>query len=417
MGLRVGARNDEPEVASLNLLALDCNRKGRSALALPLLLCLSQDEAANPYRFRITNIRVYSFEEAIYHCYHYWKESIDDFLSEEFIDWIKKDLRLDYLATRVQALKKLDSLTERLTGFLSLTDYLSRQELVGLRRQLRDWETRLEWERLKERGDNLMTLNHPDKAYSFYKKALTLEENPRLLNNAALSLLQLDRPAEAASLLEKALSGRQGSRHIALNLAEAYIYAHQFEKAEELLLNLGQRESSAHMDYLHGELEFQKGNAIAAADYMKKAVAWEADDHYIYRLADVYMQLKQWDKALDALERSKNRGLNFLIKQGEILASEGKLNEAVACMENGLEKDPKCIELWIGLASYLRMSGQPGRAYEAVNNALNIDPENQRALLEQAKTEKIQGNEKQHHKLIQDILQRFKDRYREVTTH
>ena len=129
-----------------------------------MLLCTSQ-KLSSFYIFKYTNIKVYSLEEALYHCYHYWKESLDDFISQDFVDWVKDDLQMSFIASRIKEIIHYDSLSERLIKFLCIIDYFNEREILEIRGRLSEWEKRLEWEKLKDRGDYFNNMNQPAKAY------------------------------------------------------------------------------------------------------------------------------------------------------------------------------------------------------------------------------------------------------------
>jgi ABC-type maltose transport system permease subunit len=113
-----------------------------------LILSLSQAEAAKPYKFKATNISVFSFEEAQFHCLHYWKQSVEDFTCEEFIDWVKNTLKLSFISSKLVEISRIHSFSERLTRFLSLSDYLDYGDVEPLIAELTAWESRKDWEKL-----------------------------------------------------------------------------------------------------------------------------------------------------------------------------------------------------------------------------------------------------------------------------
>lgn len=379
-----------------------------------LLLCLSQDDAAESYQFKITNIKVYFFEEALYHCRHYWKESIDDFLSEEFIDWVRTGLKLKFLASQIQELTTLSSFSVKLIRFLSLTDYFDKADLDGLANELTDWEKRMEWERLKERGDSLMRLNEPSKAFVLYKKALDYAENANLLNNAALALMRLERPNDASVLLEKAYALKPDDAQIRLNLAEARIYDQRFEKALTLLKTAEEEHGpNAHIFYLHGELNLEAGNIRYSIDYFEKAYAIDPSDFYLYRLTDVYVKLRFYEKALENLNKAKIKNGDFFLKQAEVYVAAANVPTAIRCIEKALMLSSNQAELWIRLAMYHRLDYDLNRAYGAILKALNLAPTNDQARLELARIKKAQGKTKEYQKILTAILQGFKKKYRE----
>ena len=94
-----------------------------------LHLCITQEEVTIPYKFKITNISVYSLEEAAYHCYHYWRQCYDEFLSDDFLDWVRNVLGLNFIASKISQLADVSSICDRATSFLSILGYFDHTEI------------------------------------------------------------------------------------------------------------------------------------------------------------------------------------------------------------------------------------------------------------------------------------------------
>ena len=83
-------------------------------MASSLLLAVSQEENDVFYQFKMTNVKVFSFEEALYHVYHNWKQTVDDFCCDEFIRWTNNALRLSFIASKIKTIAETESFSERL---------------------------------------------------------------------------------------------------------------------------------------------------------------------------------------------------------------------------------------------------------------------------------------------------------------
>lgn len=379
-----------------------------------LLLCVSQSEVMLPYKFQMTNISVYSFEEALYHCYHYWKQSIDDIVSEDFCDWIGEGLKLSFLASRIREISRIQNLTIRFVSFLTLTDYFDRQQLDSLSVQISEWEQRLEWEKLKERGDYLMRRGEPEAALGFYIKALNLGENIGLLNNASIALMQLECFDEAIVYLRKAHGLDKADISVIENLAEAYIYNLDFDNAI-LMLNIAEKMNpkSASVCYLQGEMFFETGNYDAAIECFNTAIDIENTDHYVYRLADAYVRQRQYDAALSALERTVLKDKNYLVKIAEIQYKSNNTPAAIKTIKQAISANRDDVNLWTLLAYYHRLDYDLLNAGNAIIRAVALAPDNERAKLENARIKKAQGKIKDYQVILREILSGIKRRYRE----
>ena len=384
-----------------------------------LLLCISQDEIDTPYQFKITGLHVYSFEEAIYHCYHYWKQSIDDFMSEEFLEWIRDVLGLSFLASRINSLSKLANFSDRLVGFLSTIDYFDEVRLTALKTQLIEWEARLEWERLKERADYLIQKNDHQRAYTLYRQALEYGENAEILNNLAVTLMKLEHYGQAESYFERALAMRVSENshdnlQLLLNLAEAAIYNHNFVRAEQCLREAESiKPNAADLLYLNGELSVETDNIRHSIEFFEKALGMEYAPHYIYRIAETYVRLRKYDQALEALTKIKEQDVEFLVHQASIYAAANNMPAAVKCIERALLTEHESVILWTLMARYHRMDYDLILADAAITRALALDPESDNAQLENARIKKAQGKTKDYQVALHSILGGFKQKYRD----
>jgi len=380
---------------------------------LKLFLALNQECASVPYIFKATGVNVYSLEEALYHCYNYWKQSADDFTSAEFIHWVSAELGLAYIASKIKALISIESFTERFASFLRLTDFFDDFQMEEIKSGLREWENALEWERLKERADTLNKGGLAYKAYPLYKRALSYGENSALLNNMAICMLKLQRYEEAYDCLERAYALEPSNTNILINFAEAAVISHSFNKAASLLEKLSDIKNTGEVYCLRGELNYEMGDIRNAAACFEKAASVSSDPHYLYRLSDMYIKLRMYDEALAVLEDAGDGDTGFLSKRAEVYAAAGHIPAAIKCIEKALLVSKADADLWISLALYHRLNYASAKAQAAIVTALNIDPYNEKALLENARIYKTLGKTKDYQEILKDILCSFKKKYRE----
>lgn len=378
-----------------------------------LILSLTPEEASKPYKFKATAINVYSFEEALYHCLRYWKQSIDDFLSEEFTDWVRETLALSFLASKIRELEKLPSFGERLTRFLSLTDYVDDSEIEALGGELAAWESRKEWEKLKERGDDLMNGGEPEKALALYRKALSYGDDPALYNNAAMSLMKQGDYGRAVEYLRKAVDLDPQNVTVILHLAEAHILDGGFEAAAKLLNRAEAFGENPDVYFFRGEIQERSGNTLQSVAFFEKAIAMEPNPHYIYRLADVFVKLRLFERAVTLMETVGDKDKFYLKKLAELHVANNNVPAAIKCMEKALLHSHKSADLWTRLAAYHRMDYDLNKAYSAITTALNIEPDNPRINLEYARIRKAQGRIKDYQLVLNNVLNSLKRKYRE----
>ncbi|MCL2352929.1 MAG: tetratricopeptide repeat protein [Firmicutes bacterium] len=396
--------------------------------ALTLIPCVSERENNIAYQFRLTGQRVFSLEEALFYVFHNWRQCVDDFCGEEFEAWVRDALGLPYHASRIKRLAGAGSFSERLIGFLQILDYFGSGELSALNGELGDWEKRLEWEKLKERGDYAMSAGEPAMAAALYRRALFCRRDPRLLNNIGVAMMELELFPEALAYLEEAVkqlldgdveaeagAAPGGTRvRMLVNYAEAAVYAHSFGAAESCLKDLSGIAERHVIEYLYGELEFEAGKPATAAERFETAIALKPERRYIYRLAEVCAKLRSYGRAEDALFMIPEQDAGFYMKLAEINAAEDDPAAAAKATERAIEAGPPGAELWTRLAAYRRLDRDAEGAQSAIEKALAADPENDRARLEQARIRKAAGRTKEYQQILRGMLREFKEKYRET---
>ncbi|MCL2501476.1 MAG: tetratricopeptide repeat protein [Defluviitaleaceae bacterium] len=380
-----------------------------------LQFCVSQQSDAPPFAFKATGIRVYSFEEALYHVYRYWRESVDDFLSDGMVTWVT-DLGLTYIAARMKDLAKVDSFAERMTGFLRLAEYFNEKEIADLRVNLTRWETRREWEQLKDRGDYFLSRGEPGKALPLYRRALQYDENVPLLNNLAVAFMRLSAYTEAVRHLARARVLEPDNIALTLHYAEAAILCGEYGKGEKAL-NQASPHDAAHAEgdipYLYGLMAYEKQDYPAALARFEEAMKQNAAvPLYAYKMADTYLKMRQFDKALDALKRVDKPDEEYFTRQAEIYAVYGNIPAAIKAIQQALMGGDS-VNLWVRLAAYYRKDYDLERANGAIVRALSLDASNDMARLENARIKKGLGRMREYQAGLADVLRGFKQRYRQ----
>jgi len=369
-----------------------------------LQLCISQSVSTTPYTFKGTGIRVYTLEEALYHTYHYWRESVEEFLCDEIMTWVS-DLGHYHLLSRLTEIKTQDPLSRRMLAFLSIIEYFNPAELAKLKSELTLWEHRLEWEKLKDRADHLVSQGEPIKALPLYRRALMYEQNAALLNNIAIANMKLANFKEAVVLLEKARKLQPNNMNITLHYIEAAILSEDYESAKATLDEVESQDTKLSLDTkvlsLRGLLAYHQKNYTTALDYFTKA----GDTNMI---SDTYQQMRQYDDALAALGPSDHS------QKAEIYASYGQhhIPQAISHLKQAIaQAPPGDALLWTKLAKYYRKNHDWQRANEAISHALPT--RNPIILLENARIKKGLGRMRDYQAGLSNVLLALKERYRE----
>jgi len=379
-----------------------------------LQFCVSQQINETPFTFKSTNIHVYSLEEALYHVFHYWRESVDDFISDEMITWVS-ELGLSYIASKMKELTREEYFTKRLLDFLQLTEYFSTHELDALHSTLKAWEARREWEKLKERADFLVRKGEPAKGLPLYKRALQFEENAGLLNNMAVACMQISASKEALNYLTRALALAPKDLNIHLHYIEAAILSKHYEKAEKALEEASNLTSShADIPFFYGLMAYGQKNYIQALHYYEQAITLNpSEPYYIYKIADVHKTMRQYEKALQTLSTIKNPSSGCYVKEAEIHSAAGDIPAALGCIRKAASADgARNANLLAKLAEYYRNDHDWPQAESAISKAVEIAPDNDSVRLENARIKKGLGRTREYQAELTAILKSFKERYR-----
>ena len=389
---------------------------------MELLFCTSQQANEHPYRFPGTGIQVYSFEEVMYHVYHYWKQSVDDVTSPNLGAWVHDTLGLSRIAVKIKEITKIEPFSERMLAFLKIIPYFNNYEIEAIRPHFERWEKRLEWETYKERADDLVNRGEPGKAISLYRRALQYEENIPVLNNLSVAYMQLDNPDEACRCLKRALAiskskeNEKSNWELLLHYGEALIAAKHFEEALhtiELAAQTAPKSADPDILYLKGELAAMTGKSDEAISFLEQAIALSPEEQYVFRLSDVYATRRQFEKALEILAKSK-QSLPCLMKTAELHNKADNLPAAISAIRKAIEIKSGFVELWVRLARYNRLNYDLVSAEEAITKAMSLDSGNERVRLELARIQKNMGQTRAYQQLLKGILSEFKGRYRDL---
>ena len=382
-------------------------------MAAELLMCISQEEITKPYKFKV-GIDIFSFEEALYYIYHNWKETYDDFTSDDFLEWVTTTLGQAKLSSEIKELENIDNLGDRIVKFLSITDYFDSAQLLKLRSEVSLWEKQSEWEKLKSTGDRLMQQKKPDLAYSHYEKALAYEKNAILYNNIGMAFMEMEMYGKAVANLKRAHDMDKDNTQIIINLAEAYIYREDFEQAFKFLKKAEEDNENSDVYYLYARLCIENNNLTNAIDYLNKAISLKQENSYLYKLSEIYVRMRKYQDAIKTLSMITNRDSEFYIKKASAYGLYGDYSASIKCMKEALtfSEGKKNSDVWLNLAKYHRLNYENENAERAINESLKLNPKNEVAKLEQAKIKKSQGNIKEYQKSLNSILKDFKIKYR-----
>lgn len=380
-----------------------------------LILSSIQKLPEKAFKFESTGINVYSLEEALYHCYIYWKESFNDFLSDEFILWVKDELLLSKEAAKIKAIRQCKSVTERITKFLSVIYYFDQNQIEKIKNDISLWENRKQWEKFKEQGDSLVNIGDFEQAVLIYKKALYYDEkNVFVLNNIGISYMKLGKYSKAIESFSNALDFDVKNIQIIFNLAEAYIFNMEFDNAEKYIKIAEQYGADYSLIYyFYGEIYLGQKQYKDAINYFEKSLKLSKDRDTVIKLSDTYVKLRQFSDAVNVFNGFVEN-TEILVKKSEIYVMENNIPASIRCIERALLYEKDNIKLWVMLAKYYRLNYDFKKADAAICKAINISKGNLYAKLEFAKIQKAEGKLKDYQNALREILYEFKQKYRKI---
>lgn len=374
------------------------------------LILSSENFSEKPYIFSLTNIKVYSIEEALWHIFNYLRESLEIFEDNAFFEWLRDGLGLT---------KELDILNnanikdndEKLIDFLSQFEYLNKDEIEDIKKRLYSFANIGNFEKQKEIGDKLYKAKKYQQAVDAYSKALEMDLSKEYIikNNIGLCCMQCGDYESAVAFFEQAYEKNNNSV-IMLNLAEGYILCSYTEKAEELL-SLYKGEDLFRVTYLKGMIALGKGEYNNSVEILKSAVDIKEDVSLILKISDIFIKQRRFDDAVNFLNEYNIIDAEIYIRLSEIYCAQRNYSAAIKITQRGLIHFRDSIELWIMLAKCYRLDLDFVKADGAVCKALSLNNDSEEANLELARLRKSQGKTSLYQSSINNCLNIIKNKY------
>lgn len=188
-----------------------------------------------------------------------------------------------------------------------------------------------------------LQLNQPDKALESFKQSINLIykfEAAEAMLNLLFDTGATDQWADLAEFLS--IKQPEVARFQVLK-ANALMHKNNFDASEKLLNELQQKHPNNHEVFIAlGELRLSQTRIFEARDFYEKAYQI-APASSAFFLADAYMHLNMLPEAEKFFTEAVNgqpRNVIYLLSQGNALASQQKLREAISSWQKILELDP-----------------------------------------------------------------------------
>lgn len=180
-----------------------------------LLLCSSK-RSREPFYLPETDTAIYSIEELCYYLYHQICLLEEDFFTDELLAFLHDELSMEFLAGRLDAMKKTGSnLYDLVMAVLLSANYYSSAELETLKEKLQLFRTLKQEERIRLTADNWLRERKYKKALEQYGILEKIKESgkskmddafwSKVYYNEGVLYMKLLFYKEACSYFEKAL--------------------------------------------------------------------------------------------------------------------------------------------------------------------------------------------------------------------
>lgn len=380
-----------------------------------LILSISPESISRPYYFDSTHRKIYSLEELMYHCYYYWKQSIDDFLAGKIEIWIKEELKLPYLASRIEKIKDREhTITTQYAAFLDVIDYFEIDEINSITKEVYSWENMDQWQKLKEKGDIALENEQYTQAVKHYLEAIDINDNVTILNNLGVAYMKQERFDDALMCLQKAHFKEPYNEDIVVNTAQVLMLQGNYETAKAQLKKFDFASKGWKAYKLYGEISYIQQDYENALIYFKKAIDLGDDFTSNIRIADIYSVLGEYKGAVNAIEAIKDKDNDqYYYNYARINYKFGKVRDAITQAEQAVEINRKNLDAWILLVKLYKKIKDIPQAERALLKVFELDPDNDEAKLEYATLKKSKGLIKDYQEVLKGMLNKWKQRYRE----
>lgn len=380
-----------------------------------LILSVSPESISRPYYFDSTHRKIYSLEELMYHCYYYWKQSIDDFLAGKIEIWIKEELKLPYLASRIEKIKDREhTITAQYSAFLDVIDYFEIDEINSITKEVYSWENMDQWQKLKEKGDIALENEQYTQAVKYYLEAIDINDNVTILNNLGVAYMKQEKFEDALMCLQKAHFKEPYNEDIVVNTAQVLMLQGDYETAKAQLKKFDFASKGWKAYKLYGEISYIQQDYENALIYFKKAIDLGDDFTSNIRIADIYSVLGEYKGAINAIEAIKDKDNDqYYYNYARINYKFGKVRDAIIQAEQAVEINRKNLDAWILLVKLYKKIKDIPQAERALLKVFELDPDNDEAKLEYATLKKSKGLIKDYQEVLKGMLNKWKQRYRE----
>ncbi len=219
-------------------------------------------------------------------------------------------------------------------------------------------------------------------------EGLSLEDSQKVQDLVWEAHFQLEggNPKKAISLYEQALEIAPNSSFVLMRLGQVLLDTGQVQKAHEIAQRAAAAEpEDAEIQGLLSETYASTGDFESALRAAQEEIRINPNSVQGYlHIAGFAAQLQRADLVIEALQKltyldSRNAG-KYRYQQATILASQGRVDEAVELYRELLQQFPDNGDVWVSMAELLEATGRVDDALETYRQALEANLDARQAM-------------------------------------
>ncbi len=367
------------------------------------------------YTFILTKITVYSFEEFLYHIFHYPK-SFYDFNSIVFKSFIRENL-LNIDEEIVNIVEKSGNPFDKMINIILKYSHLyDSKDLINFQERISDYSKKNQVELQKEVGEDLLENGEYLKAKELYQKLLDTNTDSAILNNYGYACVKIGFIPEAEFYFEKACK-ISNNKKIFYNYVKLLLQQKKTEKAMEVIEFLDDSKSFGYKTFLSGLIYLKNGDFTKALELFEQSLNIEYTEECMTQYVDLIIKVNKIDFAHQVVDKYLSKtDFKFYEYKAKIYKENGQIYDAIKTLKEvyKIANDEKTkIEILTFKSKLYRENYDFKNATKTIQKALSIKNSNtnSKLLLELALINKSNGNMTSYKDTVNKLITNYKQSY------
>ncbi len=364
------------------------------------------------YTFILTKITVYSFEEFLYHIFHYPK-SFYDFDSAIFKSFVRENIINidDEIVTIVE--KNSSPFDKMIDIVLKYSHLYNSNELTDFQSDILEYSRKEDIELLKEIGQDLLKNGEYFKAKELYKSIVDEYIDCSIFNNYSYACIKTGFIDEAKIYLNKACNIFQNEK-VFYNYIKLLLQEKDIEKSLEVIELLTSPNVKSFKNFLTALVQVKQGEYSEALKLFEEAIEEEYTDQYMEHYIKLLMKTNKQSLALEKIEKYITfKDLKYYKFKALVYKSDGQIVEAIKSLEEGLktsESIDNSIEVYTLISKFYRENYDFKKATQYIRMALRMknSSKNYHLLYELALINKSNGNMNSYKDAMDKLIDIYK---------